>query len=105
MVIAARALDRVICWSFYYADYGHLAGSRYVYWNIFGKPKLQPRFATGFPFTWWIDPAKAEKLLRAGSSPARGGGEALLAGLPRNTERAEREGDRVAVPDGWAESD
>ena len=64
MVIAARALDRVICWSFYFADYGHLAGSRYVYWNIFGKPKLQPRFATGFPFTWWIDAAKAEKLLR-----------------------------------------
>ena len=53
-------LDRVICWSFYYADYGHLAGSRYVYWNIFGKPEQIPRFATGFPDTWWIDTAKEE---------------------------------------------
>ena len=60
LVTAARALDRVLCWGFYYIDAGHVLGSRYVYWNIFGKPEQTPRFATGFPDTWWIDTAKEE---------------------------------------------
>ncbi len=58
LVTAARALDRVLCWSFISLQAGHFRGSPYVYWNIFGRPARQPRFATGFPSTWWIDSAK-----------------------------------------------
>ncbi len=58
LVTAARALDRVVSWGHYYISIGHLQGSFYVYWNIFGRPEKQPRFSTGFPSTWWIDSAK-----------------------------------------------
>ncbi len=62
LVTAARALDRVLCWGFYYIDGGYIVGSRFAYWNIFGRPERQPRFATGFPYTWWIDSAKQEMI-------------------------------------------
>jgi microcin C transport system substrate-binding protein len=55
---AAHALDRVLCWSFFYTNIGTRPGTHYAHWNIFGRPALQPRFATGFPSTWWIDPVK-----------------------------------------------
>ncbi len=60
LVTAARALDRVLCWSFYHLFVGYYPSSRSAYWNVFGRPERHPRFATGFPDTWWIDSAKQE---------------------------------------------
>ena len=62
LVKAARALDRVLCWSFVLMPMGHYPGARYAYWNVFGRPARQPRFATGFPHTWWIDSIKQERV-------------------------------------------
>ncbi len=60
LLTATLAIDLVLCWSFVYMHMGQYPGSRYAYWNIFGRPEIQPRFATGFPHTWWIDPVKRE---------------------------------------------
>ncbi len=60
LVTATRALDRVLCWCFYHMKIGNFPSARWVYWNIFGRPERRPRFATGFPFTWWIDPVKEQ---------------------------------------------
>ncbi|MEM8951847.1 MAG: extracellular solute-binding protein [Pseudomonadota bacterium] len=50
-----RALDRVLLWEhtvipLYFDDETWVA-----YWNKFGRPDEQPKYATGFPSTWWID--------------------------------------------------
>ena len=50
-----RALDRVLLWEhtvvpLYYDDETWVA-----FWNKFGRPEQQPKYATGFPSTWWID--------------------------------------------------
>ncbi len=60
LVTAGRALDRVLSWSFYYVMFGNYPSSRWAYWNVFGRPEQRPRFATGFPDTWWIDSVKHE---------------------------------------------
>ncbi len=56
LVAVTRALDRVLLW-------GHYAVPQYyndefwiAYWNRFGRPEQVPRYGTGFPATWWIDP-------------------------------------------------
>ncbi len=66
LITAASALDRVLCWGFYTVSVGHTPGSRYAYWNVFGRPETPPRFATGFPHTWWIDPVK-ERMVAEGT--------------------------------------
>ena len=60
LVTAGRALDRVLSWGFYYVMFGNYPSSRWAYWNVFGRPERRPRFATGFPDTWWIDSVKQE---------------------------------------------
>ncbi|MCQ4319748.1 extracellular solute-binding protein [Stutzerimonas stutzeri] len=52
MILQARALDRVLQWSYlmipnYYSD-----GTPIVHWNRFGRPKTQPRYDVGLE-TWW----------------------------------------------------
>ncbi len=60
LVTAGRALDRVLSWGFYYVMFGNYPSSRWAYWNVFGRPERRPRFATGFPDSWWIDSVKQE---------------------------------------------
>ncbi len=69
LVTAARALDRVLCWSFYHVSVGNWSSSRWAYWNVFGRPQHQPRFGTGFPDTWWMDSAK-EGMVTSGQARA-----------------------------------
>ena len=66
----------MLCWGFYYVSLGNIPSSRYAYWNIFGRPEIRPRYATGFPFTWWIDAAKLERVasgqpIEVGQRPIR----------------------------------
>lgn len=51
-----RALDRVLLWNWYmvpeyYADEFWIA-----YWNKFDQPQRLPKYGTGFPATWWVEP-------------------------------------------------
>jgi microcin C transport system substrate-binding protein len=61
---AARALDRVLraehFWVPHWAKHAH----NVVYWDIFGRPKIKPKYDRGILATWWIDSNKAASLRR-----------------------------------------
>ncbi len=61
LTTAARALDRVLLWSWYLVPNWHSQDFHIAYWNRFGYPDKPIR--EGFDFdTWWVDPAKAAAL-------------------------------------------
>ena len=62
---AARALDRVLYWQFYFIPTRLVDGVRMVLWNRYGKPVIQSRDLGGFPETWWWDPVKAARVDKA----------------------------------------
>jgi microcin C transport system substrate-binding protein len=58
LVVAARALDRVLLAGWYVVPHWYLQSVRVAYWDRFGRPDKPVR--TGLAFdSWWIDPAKA----------------------------------------------
>jgi microcin C transport system substrate-binding protein len=61
LVIAARALDRVIRAGRYWVPQWYKASHWLAYWDVFGRPPTKPRYARGAPETWWTDAAKAAK--------------------------------------------
>ena len=66
LVIACRALDRVIRAGRYWIPHWYKASHWIAYWDIFGRPKEKPRYSRGIPETWWYDPQKAAKLEQRG---------------------------------------
>lgn len=66
LVIACRALDRVIRANRYWIPHWYKATHWLAYWDMFGRPPTKPRYARGVPETWWHDTAKAAKLDRPG---------------------------------------
>ena len=65
LIAAARALDRVLLWNYYYIPLVGISGPLVVYWDKFGRPAEDPPFRTGFPDAWWWDEAKAQRILGA----------------------------------------
>jgi len=64
LTTAARALDRVLLWSWYLVPNWHSQDFHIAYWNRFGYPDKAIR--EGFNFdTWWVDPAKVAALAAA----------------------------------------
>jgi microcin C transport system substrate-binding protein len=61
LVIAARALDRVIRAGRYWVPQWYKASHWIAYWDVFGRPKSKPRYGRGAPGTWWSDREKASK--------------------------------------------
>ncbi|MBA4275087.1 MAG: hypothetical protein C0436_05475 [Alphaproteobacteria bacterium] len=51
---AARALDRVLLWEHYVIPHWYISNWRVLYWNKFGRPKIQPPYAVGAIETWWM---------------------------------------------------
>ncbi|HXQ82566.1 MAG TPA: extracellular solute-binding protein [Xanthobacteraceae bacterium] len=66
LVIACRALDRVIRSGRYWIPNWYKASHWIAYWDVFGRPATQPRYFRGIPETWWYDPAKAAKIPQRG---------------------------------------
>jgi microcin C transport system substrate-binding protein len=66
LVIACRALDRVIRAGRYWIPHWYKASHWIAYWDVFGRPKDKPRYSRGIPETWWYDPQKAVKLEKRG---------------------------------------
>ncbi len=66
LVVACRALDRVIRSGRYWIPHWYKASHWIAYWDMFGRPAIKPRYSRGVLETWWVDPAKAAKLERAG---------------------------------------
>jgi microcin C transport system substrate-binding protein len=64
LVIATRALDRVLLWNHYVIPQYYVSKDRLAYWDKFGRPAKKPRFGSDI-FSWWIDPAKEAALAAA----------------------------------------
>ncbi len=63
LVVATKALDRVLLWNHYVVPqwtYGKVRSAR---WDRFGRPDTLPEYGSGgFPTVWWWDQAKASKV-------------------------------------------
>jgi microcin C transport system substrate-binding protein len=66
LVIAARALDRILRAGHYWIPHWYKASHRIAYWDVFGHPPSGPRYARGIPETWWYDRDKAAKTEKSG---------------------------------------
>jgi microcin C transport system substrate-binding protein len=62
LLAACKALDRVIRSGRYWVPHWYKPSHWLAYWDVFGRPDAQPRYAMGIPGTWWYDREKAEKL-------------------------------------------
>ena len=71
LVARTRALDRVLLWGFYVIPHWHIQAFRVAYWDKFGRPKISPKYALGFPDTWWVDAKREAALLRRRGDAAR----------------------------------
>ncbi len=54
-----RALDRVLLRGHYIVHTFYSARNRLAYWSKLRHPEIAPVYGTGFPATWWVDPAAA----------------------------------------------
>ncbi|MBN8531391.1 MAG: ABC transporter substrate-binding protein [Alphaproteobacteria bacterium] len=61
LVAACKGLDRVLLWNHYVIPNWHLRSFRIIYWDKFSRPAVSPKYALGFPDTWWWDEEKAKK--------------------------------------------
>ena len=66
LVTACKALDRVIRSGRYWVPHWYAASHRIAFWDVFGRPAAKPRYARGFPETWWYDRDKAANLEQGG---------------------------------------
>jgi microcin C transport system substrate-binding protein len=62
LITATKALDRVLLWNFYVIPQWHTDRFRIAYWDIFGRPAVNPPYGIPVADTWWVDQAKADKL-------------------------------------------
>ncbi len=62
LVTLTRALDRVLQWNFYVIPQWHIATYRIAYWDIFGRPAVNPAYGLPVESTWWIDDAKYKNI-------------------------------------------
>ena len=61
LINATKALDRVLLWGHYVIPQWHISAYRTLYWDIFDKPKIRPKYSLGTN-TWWIDIEKANTI-------------------------------------------
>ena len=61
LVIATRALDRVLLWYYFVVPQWHIREDRIAWWDKFGRPKIKPAYGIGFS-SWWFDSHKASKV-------------------------------------------
>ncbi len=58
LIVATRALDRVLLWGWYVVPNWHVGSFNAAYWNRFGHPSQPVR--TGIALdSWWVDPTLA----------------------------------------------
>ena len=61
LIMTTRALDRVLLWNHYVIPQWHISAYRTLYWDIFDKPSVRPKYSLGTN-TWWIDADKASTI-------------------------------------------
>jgi microcin C transport system substrate-binding protein len=57
LIVATRALDRVLQWSYFVVPQWHIREDRVAWWDKFGRPPIKPKYGVGFS-SWWVDPTK-----------------------------------------------
>lgn len=62
LVIAARALDRVLRAGHYWVPHWYKASHTIAYWDKFSRPATKPKYDRGVLDTWWYDEERAERL-------------------------------------------
>ncbi len=62
LMIAARALDRVLLWNHYFIPQWYKAEHNIAYWDKFSRPAIKPKYHEGYSQTWWYDQARAAAL-------------------------------------------
>jgi microcin C transport system substrate-binding protein len=66
LVVACRALDRLIRAGRYWIPHWYKASHWIAYWDVFGRPPRKPKYARGVLETWWYDREKAARLDQRG---------------------------------------
>ena len=61
LIMTTRALDRVLLWNHYVIPQWHISAYRTLYWDIFDKPSVRPKYSLGTN-TWWVDVDKASTI-------------------------------------------
>ena len=61
LLLASRALDRVLQWNHFVIPQWHIRSDRIAWWDKFGQPEKKPEFGIGF-FSWWFDKNKQSTL-------------------------------------------
>ena len=61
LIVSTKALDRVLLWGHYVIPQWHISAYRTLYWDIFDKPAVRPKYSLGTN-TWWVDPNKEKSL-------------------------------------------
>ena len=61
LIVSTKALDRVLLWNHYVIPQWHISSYRTLYWDIFDKPKVRPKYSLGTN-TWWIDFTKSDTI-------------------------------------------
>ena len=62
LTTSCRVLDRVIRSGRYWVPHWYKPAHWVAYWDVFGRPATNPRYACGIPETWWYDRKKAAKI-------------------------------------------
>ncbi|MBM3554576.1 MAG: ABC transporter substrate-binding protein [Alphaproteobacteria bacterium] len=62
---ATHALDRVLMHGHYIVPQWFKGAHNIAYWDRFGRPKIAPAYAMGFPDTWWLDAERDAALRKA----------------------------------------
>jgi microcin C transport system substrate-binding protein len=68
LIVATRALDRVLLWGHYLVPHFHSPVDRVAYWDKFGRPSALPRHSTptdAFLRVWWYEESAATRLAAA----------------------------------------
>src|SRR4051812_13128997 len=63
--VACRALDRLLRAGRYMIPMWYRSEEYVAYWDMFSKPEVRPKYATGAPGTWWYDAEKAKRIGKA----------------------------------------
>jgi microcin C transport system substrate-binding protein len=63
LIVATRALDRVLLWNHYVVPQWNYPKVRTARWDRFGRPAELPKYGlSGFPTIWWYDADKASQI-------------------------------------------
>ena len=69
LIDRTRALDRVLLWGHYIIPHWHSRTFRLAWWDKFGRPERNPRYALAID-SWWVDTGR-ERALPADRSTAQ----------------------------------